>query len=79
MHACMHAQSLQLCPTFCDPKKGTVTHQAPPFMGFSRQGYWSELPCPPPEDLSYPGIELASPALQVNSSTLSHRGSLRLI
>ena len=22
----------------------TVTHQAPPFMGFSRQEYWSGLP-----------------------------------
>ena len=35
-------------------------------MGFSRQGYWSELLCPPPEDLPDPEIEpvsLASPAL----------------
>ena len=30
----------------------TVTHQAPPSMGFSRQEYWSGLPCPPPK-LSY--------------------------
>ena len=29
----------------------TVDHQAPLFMGFSRQEYWSGLPCPPPEDL----------------------------
>jgi len=29
-------------------------------MGFSRQGYWSGLPCPPPADLSKPGIEFAS-------------------
>ena len=26
-------------------------------MGFSSQEYWSGLPCPPPGDLSYPGIE----------------------
>ena len=26
----------------------TVTHQAPLFMGFSRQDYWTELPCPSP-------------------------------
>ena len=26
-------------------------------MGFSRQEYWSGLPCPPPEDLPYPGID----------------------
>ena len=25
----------------------TVAHQAPPFMGFSRQEYWSGLPFPP--------------------------------
>ena len=35
-------------------------------MGFSRQEYYSELPFPSPEDLSYSGIEpmsLTSPAL----------------
>ena len=35
----------------------TVAHQAPQSMGFSRQEYWSGLPCPPPEDLPDPGIE----------------------
>ena len=44
--ACVHAQSLQLCSTHCDP--WTVAHQAPLSMGFSRQEYWSGLPCPPP-------------------------------
>ena len=35
---------------------------------FSRQEYWSGLPCPPPEDhLPKPGIKLRSPALQVDS------------
>ena len=28
----------------------TVAHQAPLFMGFSRQEYWSGLPCPPSQD-----------------------------
>ena len=32
-------------------------------MGFSRQEYWSGLPCSPPGDLPDPGIEPASPAL----------------
>ena len=35
-------------------------------MGFSRQEYWSGLPCPPPGDLPDPGMEptsLTSPAL----------------
>ena len=29
-------------------------------MGFARQEYWSGLPCPPPVDLSDPGIKLTS-------------------
>ena len=44
----------------------TIAHQAPLFVGFSRQEYWSGLPCPPPGDLPDPGIEptsLTSPAL----------------
>ena len=35
--------------------------------GFSRQEYWSGLPCPPPGDLPNPGIKLKSPALQEDS------------
>ena len=35
----------------------TVAYQAPPFMGFSRQEYWSGLPFPSPGDLPDPGIE----------------------
>ena len=38
----------------------TVACQAPPSMGFPRQGYWSGLPCSPPVDLSDPGIESES-------------------
>ena len=38
----------------------TVAHQAPLSMGFSRQEYWSGLPCPPPGDLLDPGMEPAS-------------------
>jgi hypothetical protein len=73
----MHAQSLscvQLCETLW-----TVAHQAPLSMGFSRQEYWSGLPFPPPGDLPNPGTEPTSPvcpALQVDSSPLSHQGSL---
>ena len=33
-------------------------------MGFSRQEYWSRLPCSTPGDLPDPGIE---PALQTDS------------
>jgi len=35
--------------------------------GFSRQGYWSGSPCPPPGNLSNPGIKPRSPALQADS------------
>ena len=35
--------------------------------GFSRQEYWSGLPCPPPGDLPNPGIRPGSPTLQVDS------------
>ena len=44
----------------------TIAHQAPLSMEFSRQGYWSGLPFPPPGDHSNPAIEpmsLVSPAL----------------
>ena len=33
----------------------TVAYQAPPSMGFSRQGYWSGLPFPSPGNLPIPG------------------------
>ena len=39
----------------------TVTYQAPPSMGFSRQEYWSGLSFPSPGDLPDPGIEPGSP------------------
>ena len=43
-----------------------VAGQAPLSAGFSRQEYWSGLPCPPPEVLPNPGIKptsLTPPAL----------------
>ena len=55
----------------------TVTHQAPLSMGFSRQEYWSGLPCPPP-DLPDPGTKPRSPVLRVDSLPLSHQGSLAM-
>ena len=45
----------------------TIAQQAPPSMGFSRQEYWSGLPFPSPGDLSNPGIEPGSPALQADA------------
>ena len=53
----------------------TVVHQAPLFMGFSRKGYWSGLPCPSPGDHPNPGIEPGSPALQVDSLPAEQPGN----
>ena len=50
----------------CVQPHETAARQAPLSMGFSRQEYWSGLPCPPPGDLPDSGIEptsLKSPAL----------------
>ena len=66
----------QSCPTLCNP--WTVARQAPLFMGFSRQEYWSGLPFPPLGNLPDPGIEptsLVSPALAGNSLPLCCLGS----
>ena len=43
--------------------KPHVAHQAAVSMGFSRQEYWSGLPCLPPGDLPDPGIKSTSPAV----------------
>ena len=45
------AKSLQLCPTLCDPMD--CCPPAPLSMGWSRQEYWSGLPCPPPKAPKY--------------------------
>ena len=42
----------------------TAAHQDPLSMGFSRQEYWSGVPCPSPGDLPDPGTEPGSPAVQ---------------
>jgi len=58
-------KSLQSCLTLC-VILWAVALQTPLSMGFSRQEYWSGLPCPPPGDLPYPGIKaksLTPPAL----------------
>ena len=38
----------------------TIACPAPLSMGFSKQEYWSGLPCPPPRGLTDPGIEPVS-------------------
>ena len=51
-----------------------MARQAPLFMEFSRQVYWSQLPGPSPADLPDPGIKptsLMSPALASGFFTTS--------
>ena len=45
----------------------TVAHQVLLSMGFSRQEYWSGLPCPSPGDLPTSGCEPGSPTLKADS------------
>ena len=59
------AKSFQSCLTLYNP--WTVACQAPLSMGFSRQEYWSGLPCPPPGHLPNSGIKPRSPELQADS------------
>ena len=71
MHACMLSC---FSPVLLFATLQTVAHQAPLSMGFSRQEYWSGLPCPPPGDLPNLGIEpmpLTSPALAGRFFTIS--------
>ena len=61
LHACMlsHFSHIRLFVTLW-----TVTHQPSLSMGFSRQEYWSRLPCPTPGDLPEQESNLClSPAL----------------
>ena len=45
----------------------TIVGQAPLYMGFSSQEYWSGLPFSSPGDLPDPGIEPRFPELQMDS------------
>ena len=65
-HACMLSRfsRVQLCATLW-----TIAHQAPLFMGFSKQEYQSGLPCPSPGDLPNVGIE----PMTLMSSALANR------
>ena len=57
-HACV--LSCFSCVWMC-ATPWTATCQAPLTMGFSRQEYWSGVPCPPPGDFPNLGIEPMSP------------------
>ena len=50
---------LYSCSTLCNP--WTIACQAPLSVRFSRQEYWSGLPCPPSGNLPDPGIKPTFP------------------
>ena len=74
---CAILTKIKLCLCMCVPScwvisnyfvtPWTVACQAPLFMGFPRQEYWSRLPFPSPWDLPNPGIKPGSLALQTDS------------
>ena len=53
----------------------TVAYQAPPSMGFSRQGYWSGLPFPSPGIFLTQGSNPGLPHCGQTLYGLSHQGS----
>ena len=56
-----HASEFSHIQLFATP--WTIAGQAPLFLEFSRQKYWSGLPFPTPRNIPDPGIEPTSPAL----------------
>ena len=60
------AQTLQSCPTLCNPMDCTLPSSSVDLI--LQQEYWSELPCPPP---GVEPVSLPSPALQADSLPLS--------
>ena len=55
LRVCVYAQLLSHVQLFVT--QWYITHQAPLFMGFSRQGNWSGLPFSSPRDLPDPEIK----------------------
>ena len=67
-----HFSRVQLCAT-----PWTIACQAPLSLAFSKQGYWSRSPCPPPGELPEPEVgpvSLMPPALAGGLFTTSTPG-----
>ena len=62
-------------PSVASVTSDSATPWTPLSMGFSRQGYWSGLLCPPPGNLPDPDTEPRSTTLQADSLLLSHMGT----
>ena len=55
---CMHAKSLQLCTTLCNPMDCSLLGSS--VHGILQQECWSGLSCPPPGDPPSSGIKPTS-------------------
>ena len=64
---CLKTQVIFSHIQVCHKALWNVAHQAPLFLGFSRQEYCSGLACPPPRDLPNPGIKPRSLTSQADS------------
>ena len=76
---CLGAKLLLLC---LFTTLWTVAFQVPLSVEFSRQEFWSGLPCPPPGDLPNPGIKptsVMSPALAGGYFTIGASLVARLV
>ena len=58
----------------CSPLGSSVHEKRQGY--FSRQGYWSGLPFPPPGDLPDQGIKPGSPSLQADSLPTELQGKI---
>ena len=66
VHACAHTLNCLVVSDFQQPHGLQLARLLCPW-GFSRQEYWSRVPCVPPGDLPNPGIKPRSPTLQADS------------
>ena len=71
-HTYVHAHSFNCIQLFATP--WIIASQASLSTEFSRQEYWSGLPCPPQGDLSHPRTELTSPSLAGGFFTIEPPG-----
>ena len=66
---CVHAKSLQSCPALWGPMDYSLPGSS---VGFSRQEFWSGLPCPSSWDLPDPGIEPVTHVSCIGRQILYH-------
>ena len=77
MYMCVCVTHFSCVQLFATP--WTIARQAPLSTEFSRQEYWSELPCPSLGDLPDPRIEPGSPTLQAGSLPTEQPGKPSMV